>query len=180
MDKIIYSFYKRGYINDSNDKIVILGLQRIIYLFEDVLTVLFVSWIMGNIVVGIVFEAVYIPLRVYAGGFHAANEKLCKYISWGSSMVCLLIIFLIPVNDFIMHFLQMVSWIAILLLSPVQSKNRPLSYKEQKIFRIRSIAIASFEMVVYWLLYMAGALQEAKSVFVAMLLVVAGLAFKQF
>ncbi len=84
MDKIIYSFYKRGYINDSNDKIVILGLQRIIYLFEDVLTVLFVSWIMGNIVVGIVFEAVYIPLRVYAGEFHAAKtSSTVGHITYG-------------------------------------------------------------------------------------------------
>ena len=84
MDKIIYSFYKRGYINDTNDKIVILGLQRIIYLFEDVLTVLFVSWIMGNIVVGIVFEAVYIPLRVYAGGFHTAKtSSTVGHITYG-------------------------------------------------------------------------------------------------
>lgn len=76
MDQIIQLFCKLGYVNESNNKIVMLGLQRIKNLAADILIVSLVSWIMGNVFIGIIFEIIYIPLRIYAGGFSCFESEI--------------------------------------------------------------------------------------------------------
>lgn len=156
-----------------------LGLQRIKNLAADILIVSLVSWIMGNVFIGIIFEIIYIPLRIYAGGFHVSSQKLCKYISFASVWVCLLTIFFVPFDNFVMSLVQMISWVIIFLLSPVESKNHLLNCTEKKIFRRRSIAIASIESIAYLGLMAIGAVLKAKTICVAMVLVGVGMVLKQ-
>lgn len=66
--RILEWLYRLGYVNESNDKIIELGLHRMKSTFISVVFSLIVSWLMGDIIVGLLFELTYIPIRIYAGG----------------------------------------------------------------------------------------------------------------
>lgn len=158
-----------------NEKIIAYGLQRITELTTDIFGALLCGAIMGNIFVGFVFELAYIPLRVYAGGYHAASEKKCKYISWGSMIGCMIIIFYVPLSAFIQHFLMALSILCVVIMSPVESINKPLSKKEKQMFRKRSMLIMFSEVLIYCLLVLFKVEIGAKTFCIAIVLIAIGL-----
>ena len=69
-----------GYVTSSNYKIIESGVKRVIHLIEDFSLVLIVGFLMKSVVAGIIMEIVYFPLRIYAGGYHASREVVCKIL----------------------------------------------------------------------------------------------------
>ena len=70
-------FEKAGLVNETNDMIVKTGITRLENLLLDFLFASILSCILGNFLVGILFEFCYMVLRIYAGGYHASTPKKC-------------------------------------------------------------------------------------------------------
>ena len=68
-------------VNEHNDQIVLLGLRRLISTIADFGFAILCSVLLGNVVVGLIFEIAYMILRIYAGGYHADVYDLHKYIN---------------------------------------------------------------------------------------------------
>lgn len=77
-----------GYVNESNDKIIELGLQRMKSTFTSIAFSAIVSWLMGDVIVGLLFELTYIPIRIYAGGYHASSKRRCECLSYAKLIDC--------------------------------------------------------------------------------------------
>ena len=43
-----------------------------------------IASLMGNLYIGFLMEFSYVLLRCYAGGYHARNENICRYITRGT------------------------------------------------------------------------------------------------
>ena len=92
IDRLVNYFRSLGLVDDSNDKIIKYGLRRVCLFLTDFAIILLLSYLLGNIWVGILFELAYSLLRIYAGGFHASKETYCFVLSYSSIIISLCLI----------------------------------------------------------------------------------------
>ena len=139
---------RHGYVNEHNAKMIQLGLNRVkSFLFDLTYTV-----IIGGLL-QIPFEALcmelsYIALRSYSGGFHASTPKKCKYYSVIWTMAGLILVRFHWTNQLITGCVLLISWLVLMVISPVESRNRRLNIREKKIFGPRARVIATAESLV--------------------------------
>ena len=173
--RILDWLYAQGYVNESNNKIIELGLQRMKSTFTSIIFSAIVSWLMGDVVIGLLFELTYIPIRIYAGGYHASSKKKCEYLSYGSLLLCMILIFYVPLKVEIMHVLLLLSGGIILLQSPIESPNKRLNSVEKKIYRRKSIMYLVIVVFVYVLMIGMNKMLYTRTVMYSICLVAVGL-----
>lgn len=175
LNKLLKHFSELGYVDESNDKIVSLGLRRLGNTLMDFLFSLVCALFMGKVSVGIVFEIFYAAIRVYAGGYHASSEKICKYLTYCSTLVSMLIIFYLPIKIDIIHIILIICLVVIAVIAPVENENKPLNRKERKVYYQKCIGIAILEVLFYFLMVYIKNFLYARAICMAMVLVVTGL-----
>lgn len=86
----------------DNDKIVYLyGLSAGITILENIVITLILGYIFGNLIQTMIFLLSYIPLRSYAGGYHAKTEQVCFIFST---------LLIIVVEIFFSIFFDLIMW----------------------------------------------------------------------
>lgn len=173
-DKIIEVFRNAGLVNSENDKIILLGVRRIGGALTDLFIAMLWSLIWGDVFVGILFEVCYSVLRIYAGGYHASSERICKYLTYASTLISILIIFKAGIDGYVMHCLVAALVCLIVWNAPVENKNKPLSEKEKKIYKRYCIVISFIEMGLYLIFILINMTVYARTVCIAILLVAIG------
>ena len=168
-------FEKAGLVNETNDMIVKTGITRLENLLLDFLFASILSCILGNFLVGILFEFCYMVLRIYAGGDHASTPKKCLGFTYSSTLACMIIIFILPITKYIYAVLIAVFIGTIFLMTPIQSENKPLNNTEKKVYHRNSVCIAVGETGLFVLFLLWEKHLYAKTVFMSMALVVTGL-----
>ncbi|MFR2793846.1 MAG: accessory gene regulator B family protein [Eisenbergiella sp.] len=168
MSRLLQRLSEEGYIDEANVEVVAYGLQRIWELLVDVAGTLILGILMDEVIAAVVFEMVYIPLRLYAGGYHASSERRCKYLSWVSIILSITVIHYVSIPEKIQHLFVLITIIIIFLWSPVESANKPLYEMERKVFRYRSIVIVLAESVIYILMFKCGGYVCSKAICIAM------------
>lgn len=121
--------------------------QGITYIINWSITIM-AGILFGNLIPTVGFMAMYIPLRSFAGGFHAITKRRCFYYSNILVLCCEIIFYFweyIPVWIFVITFLF--GNLIIVSLSPIQSKNKPLV--EEEIIRYRSMVLQI--MLIGWI-----------------------------
>lgn len=132
---------EQGYVDASNDKIIMLGLQRTKAFIEDMIFAIIIGFFMGNAFAGVLFEISFSVNRMYTGGYHASSKKMCNIISKGNTIICLIVAFFCPINGSILCIVTGSSAITIFRLSPIESENKMICDMERVIYRHRSIFI---------------------------------------
>lgn len=135
------SLQEQGYVDASNDKIILLGLQRTKALIEDMIFAIVLGFFLGNAFAGVLYEISFCVNRMYTGGYHAGSRKMCNIISKGNTIVCLIAAFFCPMDVSILCVLIVFSAIIIFQLSPMESENKKINDVERMIYRHRSILI---------------------------------------
>ena len=88
------------------------------------------------------FLVAIIPLRSYAGGWHANKFWQCAIISNLIVIIMLLTIDKISIDSEIVYVgFEVIVLIAILFIVPIQNSNKPLTPEEKKIYRKKTIYI---------------------------------------
>lgn len=132
---------EQGYVDASNDKIILLGLQRTKALIEDIIFAIVIGFFMGNAFAGVLFEISFSVNRMYTGGYHAKSKKICNVISKSNTIMCLIIAFFCPINEEILCVTIIFSAFTILKLSPIESENKKVSDNEKRVYKHKSIVI---------------------------------------
>lgn len=108
------------------------------------------SLILGTFFEMLLFLGVFILIRQYAGGYHMESPVKC---------ICFSVLLVLGAGIFIKHtdFIQSsifwrILWgagiVAIVVLSPVGTKNKPLDALERKVYRKRTYIILGLELLV--------------------------------
>ena len=102
-----------------------------------------ISTIVIGVIAGKVFESIaflvfYIPLRSYAGGYHASTPRRCYFIFIVIIMAMLLFIILL-----------LVGMVVCFAFAPVEDKNKPLDRDEISVFKKRAYLILSIEFFIW-------------------------------
>lgn len=102
---------------------------------------------------------VLIPLRNYAGGYHAKKDWQCILLSVSILLVMILAERTIveKINTYTFFVLEFVLWLFILKVTPVEHVNRPLSLKEKKHYAVVAGSICSLQIIAAMVCLLAGA-----------------------
>jgi accessory gene regulator B len=95
----------------------------------------------------LVFLVLFIPLRIFAGGYHAETRTACYVISVMIVFTVLSVLRHATSNLQIWMILILSSYSVIFFLSPRENVNKPLSTIEKKTYRIRSLILLNVECI---------------------------------
>lgn len=124
-----------GIVQKSNRALYEYGLRQMFATILNILTMLLIGFIMGLAVPAMVYTIAYIPLRVYAGGYHASTPQRCWAFSAIMLWIALCIVKYTPQMYFwVITTLSLIACIVVFLLSPVEDRNKRLDEKEHHVY----------------------------------------------
>lgn len=141
-------------IQPSNKEVCAYGLRQIFSTILNAGTMLLIGILMHMTIEAIVFTISYIPLRIYAGGYHASTPQRCWAISAMMLFISLFTVKIIPEDGFwYVSVSSLFACVLIFLLSPVEDINKPLDEKEHQVYRFRTMIVMLLEILIAVLMY---------------------------
>ena len=126
------------------------------YIIEQLIfdaVVLIIGVVSGRFAITLCFLAVTIPMRHFAGGFHASTPWMCNILSYGSYILTILIT---PVLEPYIHpywaVVYVLLWGLILFIAPVDTPNKRLDAEQKsKLLRlcVKTCAIMSVLYLIF-------------------------------
>ncbi len=143
-----------GVIQNEDIDICKYGLDIFISSALEIISILIIALIGGNFVETFLFFAAFIPLRVYAGGYHADTRLKCYLISLGVYAFFSVIMNILPKEIFVALniILSTFSLIVVFAKAPVVHENKAMNYIELEHYRKFSIRICLVETLIVLLL----------------------------
>lgn len=139
-------------IKKQEKEIYVYGTQLVISSIINLLICITISLLLGELINGLIFFAVFSSLRRFTGGFHCKTFIMCNVVF--SSVVALALLsntFLGKVfeNYVIVMVTAIFNLICILLFSPVYNENKKLTYIQKRRFLISSIIVYAIHIAFY-------------------------------
>jgi len=165
-DKITGGMIEHDLIESTQKETYCYGLEILMAGIVNIITTIAISVFFGEIVSGLLFLAVYIPLRIYSGGYHASTELRCYLLSVLTLLIFLSAIKLIPDGLYLTLAVvfTVVSSLIILVLAPVGTPNKMLDNLEILVYRKRGRIIMAIEVLIFVSLLIVGEEKLAFSV----------------
>lgn len=139
--RIAEGLARRGIVSPDDIEICAFGVGQLLFQAVNVATAAGVGLLCNMLPQCLFFLAAYIPLRSFAGGFHAKTQLRCYVLSNLLLMAALSIIYLAPATIWNCLLLTAPGACLIFLLAPVPDRNKPLSGKEHLIYRRKARCI---------------------------------------
>ncbi len=149
--KIGDNLVRSNVIKEEDAEIYIYGINQIFVSVLNVSSALIIGLILGMFLESIIFMAAYIPLRSFAGGYHAKTPLRCYFTSLTIIFVVLLFCKYVPLNLLLNSGILVISLVVCTFLCPVQDSNKPLDCAERQRYRNISVVILFIEAFV-WLI----------------------------
>lgn len=129
------------YLEDEKEDIYIYGLELIISTVVGLVSILLISNMLSELKSGLLFIIIFVPLRLFTGGYHAATYGKCFVISNCSYLMVLFLKYImwdnIPLG--IWFVLLFISGCYIVSNAPIINPAQPIN--EQKQVRSKRIAV---------------------------------------
>ena len=135
--KLIKKYISKYTTNDEELEVVIYGLYNFILSVCGIFLSVLLGIITRKTFEVIIFLLFFIPLRIFAGGYHARSTKRCMILS---SLVMVGVIFMYQIKDSISTHLEymnsievvlfVIACIIIYILAPVDNENKRLYIHE--------------------------------------------------
>lgn len=139
-------------IKNEDRELYVYGLNQGMMIILNLCTTLIVGLVLHTTVSLLIFSSAYIPLRSYAGGYHAKTPLRCYVLSTIMLVVVSIIMKHYSFNLPITILILLLSSTIIIWLSPVEDKNKPLDKQEMKVYKKRSLIILFSEIIICCLL----------------------------
>ncbi len=145
---------EQGAISKSETDICKYGLEVFISSALEIASIFAISAFAGNFLETVLFFTAFIPLRIYAGGYHASTKLRCYLLS----------LLVYGAFTFVMHALPNTAYAplnvlfaafslsAVLIAAPIVHKNKSVSDTERKYYRKFSVCIALTQTLSIWIL----------------------------
>lgn len=124
------------------------GIQQGMIALLNLGTTMVIGVVFGKLLESILFMAAYIPLRSYAGGYHAKTAVRCYFFSIVMMSAVLWVMRYVTYYGLICVCLTAVSGSMIWLLVPVEDRNKPLDDVEKVVYRKRARGIVLTESII--------------------------------
>lgn len=155
-DNIVKWMLNSQIIEENKAVICRWGISHILDTAFNIVTFLIIGILFNMPVETIVFTLGYIPLRIYAGGYHAKTPFRC----WCLSNIILAVSLVIVQNAekcyIAFGILSLIAIVGLIILMPVEDLHKPLDENDRKKYKKRGVAILAVEIcisVVFTLLH---------------------------
>ena len=107
------------------------GIQQGMIALVNLGTTMIIGMVFGRLLESILFMAAYMPLRSFAGGYHAKTAVRCYFFSIAMMSAVLWVMRCVTYVTLVCGFLTVVSGSIIWFLVPVEDRNKPLDDVEK-------------------------------------------------
>ena len=151
---IANTLWTQGIIQEEDIDTCRYGLDVFISSALEIASILLIAAFIGNFIEAVLLFTAFIPLRVYAGGYHADTKLKCYLISLGVYGIFTAIMNILPqgLYSVLSMSVAIFSLIMVLIAAPVVHKNKTVNDIERKYYRKFSIWICSIETTIILLL----------------------------
>ena len=167
---IIDQFIKNDIISSDDKELYSYGLHQGMILLLNIITTILIGLAFGMAWQSFVFMIAYIPLRSYAGGYHAKTQIGCYFISVLLIITALLGIRYIPWTITICLIVVLSAGGIIFFASPVENINKPLCSTEEKIAYKKKMRIILF--ILLGMIFLFWFINRNISICLAMVLII--------
>ena len=141
-EKIMENVWKgmktTGNVDEEDKEIYLFGFYQGLIFLLNLVTALLTGIILDMFLESVLFLICFIPLRIFAGGYHAKTQFRCYVMSTVTTVILLYLIAFLQTNMGVEAIaLYIIATCIIWKLAPVQDKNKPLDLDEQKKYRKR-------------------------------------------
>jgi len=119
-----------GNVKEEEKEIYVYGLQQGLLIIANIITILAIGFVFNMVWQSLIFMIAYLPLRSFAGGYHAKTQLRCYLFSIVLTIMVLLAIKIIPWTLYVCLGLVLFAGAIIFILAPVEDSNKPLDKKE--------------------------------------------------
>ena len=170
--KQLVVYLEENQIIKSDDReLYVYGFNQGLTILLNLVTTLGIGLLFDCTLQLVVFMVAYIPLRSYAGGYHARTPLKCYIVSIMMLIAVSICLRCIALNHWWYWILVVLSILLIIFLSPVEDKNKPLDEMEVTVYRKRAIIITMVEVVLsilFGILHISNLLSAMSLVFITM------------
>lgn len=151
---LINLFINRGLISKEEKDLFICAIEQLFVYILNILSMIIIGLTLNMLFEAILFTITYIPIRIYAGGYHLKTQLRC-YIFSVLMLISVLLILKIKIIISIIPItiITILSSFIIILLSPIEDKNKPLDEIEIKVYRKRAIRNLIIEVLILSILF---------------------------
>ena len=155
LDNLICKIAQKGVENPEERAVIEYGLKQGVNILLGLIVMIIIGFLMGILGESVIFIFTFVPLRIFAGGYHSKTQFRCAVVSVLLVTVTFCGIIYI-VNSFFVFFLMLFSFLVIYKYAPVQNGKRPLDELEFIIYKKRSRVIMGVEFLVFIVLFIIG------------------------
>ena len=137
-----------GTISREDKDIYRYGIQQGMIALLNLGTTMIIGMVFGRLLESILFMAAYIPLRSYAGGYHAKTAVRCYFFSIVMMSAVLFVMRYVMYSGLICGCLSVISSSVIWFLVPVEDRNKPLDDLEKAVYGKRAKGIVMPECMI--------------------------------
>lgn len=144
----VNTLIKLGVIKPSEEAVYRFGINQLFLFVVNLATSLVIGFLCGMFWQSVLFSAAYIPLRRYAGGFHAKTPGRCYFLSCLLIVCVLMLLKHVAFSVTAVLVLTVAASAVVFIKSPVASENKPLLDKEKVWYREKARRILFLEGIV--------------------------------
>lgn len=138
--KLIEFFVSNDLIKNEDKEIYKYAVNIILSSLIHIATVMIIGLCFNLFIESLVFYFSFIAIRKFAGGYHAKTPVRCYLFSFASNIIILCLVkWLSSINTlfiFIFIIFELLCVVLILLISPLDTENNPLTGQEKKMYRM--------------------------------------------
>ncbi len=154
--KIVNDLTRSDIVKAEDAEIYIYGINQILMYSINISSALIIGLIFGKFFEAAVFIVAYCSLRSFAGGYHAKTPLRCYVFSVIMLIIVLVGIKYLYLTEWMYYVVLLAAALVVIVLSPVEDKNKPLDEIEHRVYKKRTILIVATELLIGIVLKLMG------------------------
>lgn len=148
--KIVDKLEQMQMIQSKDTEMCKYGLGIFMSSMIEIISILLISAFVGNFVETLLLFLMFVPLRIYAGGYHANTRLSCYFVSLGMYVFFTATLVLLPISAYVITNIicSLFSCFAVYLMAPVIHYNKTINLVEKENYRKISIKICLVETII--------------------------------
>lgn len=147
-DNIVKWMLNNQIIEENKAVICRWGISHILDTVFNIATFLIIGFLFKMPIETIIFTLGYIPLRIYAGGYHAKTPLRCWCLSNIILAVSLVIVRNVEKYYIAFDILSLIAIVVLIVFMPVEDLHKPLDQNDRKKYKKRGVAILAIEICI--------------------------------
>jgi len=135
-------------IQSEEREIYLFGIKQVLFMLLGFFTMLLIGLLFRAFFYTVIFASAFIPLRSFAGGYHAQTQLRCYFASIAMTVFVAVMYLEVSLSNSVMVVLLLVFGTLIIALSPIGSANKPLDNLEKRVYKRKTLQICIAEIFI--------------------------------